>query len=595
VQNNPPVFQLLIALWQHITPRRKKQFVLLLILTLVSSFAEVISLSAVLPFIGIITQPEKVFYAPSLAIVVKGFGIKSASELVFPLTIGFAGAALFSGGLRLLMLWVSLKLGNIIGADLGIEVYRRSLYQPYSVHVGRSSSEIISGITQKVGAATGILTSALTTITSMVLFVAIMMTLLALDPLIAILSALSFGVAYGIIAGSTRSRLNRNSKSAANDQTRVIKVLQEGLGAIRDVLLDGVQRVYCEVYSKAVFSLQRAVVENTFINQSPRFVMEVFGMVLIAVFVLVINNRSGNLGAVLPVLGMFALGAQRLLPLMQQIYGSWSGIIANKTALIEVIALLDQPMPLHAYQSEPDSLEFHDEICFDKVSFRYTNTAPFALNEIILNIPKGSRVGFMGTTGSGKSTLIDLLIGLLEPTYGQILVDGQPITRELLRSWQRSIAHVPQNIFLSDSTLEENIAFGVPKDRIDHERVLLAARQAQIADMIETWPKKYQTIVGERGIRLSGGQRQRIGIARALYKQANVIIFDEATSALDNETEQAVMQAIESLSNNLTIFIIAHRLTTLRNCTQIIEISNGRIKRIGSYKDIVSNMVNFNQ
>jgi ATP-binding cassette subfamily B protein len=210
------------------------------------------------------------------------------------------------------------------------------------------------------------------------------------------------------------------------------------------------------------------------------------------------------------------------------------------------------------------------------------------LNNLDLCITKGSRVGFVGKTGSGKSTLLDIVMGLLQPTEGVLEIDGQSITQGNYRAWQAHIAHVPQAIFLADSTIEENIAFGVPQDQIDHERVRQAACQAQIAEIIETWPQRYQTFVGERGIRLSGGQRQRIGIARALYKQADVIIFDEATSALDEETEQDVMRAIEGLSENLTILIIAHRLTTLKNCTQIVELGNGGVLRICDYQTLIS-------
>jgi ATP-binding cassette subfamily B protein len=233
-------------------------------------------------------------------------------------------------------------------------------------------------------------------------------------------------------------------------------------------------------------------------------------------------------------------------------------------------------------------LPFQKEIGIKCLSFRYTLQTPWVLNNLNLTIAKGSRVGFVGTTGSGKSTLLDIVMGLLQPTDGALEIDGQIVTPANNRAWQAHIAHVPQAIFLADSTIEENIAFGVPKDQIDPERVRQAAQQAQISEIIETWPKQYQTFIGERGIRLSGGQRQRIGIARALYKQADVIIFDEATSALDNETEQAVMQAIESLSEDLTILIIAHRLTTLKNCTQIVELGDGGIKRAGIYQDIVN-------
>ncbi len=589
----PSIALLLVQLYKHISSRRRRQFALLLVLTILSSLAEVVSLSSVLPFIGILTQPEKVFNSPSMANVVQVLDITTSAELLLPLTIAFALSALLAGSLRLLLLWISIRIGNATGADLGIEVFRRTLYQPYSVHVARSSSEIISGITQKIGTATSVLISVVSVVTSTALFGAIMMTLIAIDPMVAIVAAVSFASAYGVIALLTRHRLVLNSRLIAHEQTQVIKALQEGLGAIRDVLLDGAQAVYCDVYRKAITKLQQAGGENAFINQSPRYIMEALGLALIAVFVLALSYRPGGMGATLPILGMLALGAQRLLPIMQQIYGNWSVVAGNKAALIDVLGLLDQPLPAAAGHPEFVPLELKDAISFHNVRFHYGSNGPWVLDGINLVIPKGARIGIFGSTGSGKSTALDLLMGLLEPTQGEILVDGQPINHELQRSWQRSIANVPQNIFLTDTTVAENIAFGIPLDQIDHERVRKAAEQAKIAEFIESRPEGYSAIVGERGVRLSGGQRQRIGIARALYKQASVLIFDEATSALDNETEQAIMQAIEGLSEKLTILIIAHRLTTLKNCTQIVELGGGGIKRTGTYQEIVKDAVVF--
>jgi ABC-type bacteriocin/lantibiotic exporter with double-glycine peptidase domain len=560
----------------------------LLGLTALSSLAEVVSLGAVLPFIGILTQPEKVFESSLLAGVVQAMRITSGEELVLPLTIGFASAALIAGALRLVLLWISIRLGNATGADLSLEVYRRTLYQPYSVHIARSSSEIISGITQKVGTATSVLISVVAVITSSSLFLAIMATLLIIDPMVSIFAAASFGSAYGAIAWLSRRRLAYNGQCIAHEQTQVVKALQEGLGAIRDVILDGTQNVYCDVYRKAILQMQRAGGENNFINQAPRFAIEALGMVLIAAFVLALSHRSGGVAEALPILGMLALGAQRLLPLMQQLYGNWSVVAGSKAALSDVMALLDQPLPAQASQPEPDPLKLRDEIRFDNVSFRYGSDEPMVLDGINLIIPKGARVGFIGSTGSGKSTALDLLMGLLEPTQGQILVDGQPVSLQKQRAWQRSVAHVPQSIFLVDSTIAENIAFGILPEQIDLERVRSVAKQALIADFIESRPEGYSTIVGERGVRLSGGQRQRIGIARALYKKASVLIFDEATSALDYETEQSVMQAIEGLSEDLTILIIAHRITTLKSCNRIIKLDCGKIASYTTYEQIIS-------
>lgn len=586
VQVDTTLSKLLTRLWGHIGRQRRRQFFLLILLTLLSSAAEVVSLGSVLPFIGILTQPETVYSSPLLSGVISALNVTSAAELVFPLTFGFALIALCAGGLRLVLLWAGIRLGNATGADLCIEVYRRTLYQPYSTHIARSSSEIISGLTQKVGAATSILISVVTIITSIALFVAIMLTLLIVDPLVAIIAAVIFGFAYGAIGWFSRRRLSENSSSIAHEQTQVVKALQEGLGAIRDVLLDGTQEAYCDSYRTAIFQLQRASGENSFINQAPRYMMEAMGMVMIAVLVFFLSLRPGGVAAALPVLGMLALGAQRLLPLMQQLYGNWSVVVGSKVALRDVLTLLDQPLPVQT--STPEPLIFNKSIEFQNVSFKFGANGLPVLDGINLMVKKGDRVGIIGATGSGKSTALDVLMGLLSPTAGQILVDGQPVSSYKVSSWQRTVAHVPQSIFLSDATIAENIAFGIPSKEIDMARVRRAASQALIAEFIDSRPEGFNARVGERGVRLSGGQRQRIGIARALYKQASVLIFDEATSALDSETEQAVMQAINGLSRELTIFIIAHRLTTLKECGVIVKLDGGKVISKCTYDQLYS-------
>jgi ATP-binding cassette subfamily B protein len=317
--------------------------------------------------------------------------------------------------------------------------------------------------------------------------------------------------------------------------------------------------------------------------------MEALGMLLIAGLAYMLAQQSAGIARAIPVLGALALGAQRMLPVMQQAYQAWSSMQGGLASFQDTLDLLDQPLPGYADQSPPEPIEFQECIRLNQLAFRYAQDAPWIFKNLDLVIQRGSRIGFIGATGSGKSTLLDIIMGLLQPTEGGLEIDGQPITSINTRAWQAHIAHVPQFIYLTDSTIEENIAFGVPIDRIDKARVRWAAKQAQIDDLILSWSDGYGTCVGERGIRLSGGQRQRIGIARALYRQADVIVFDEATSALDNETEKAVMQAIEGLSAELTILIIAHRLTTLKNCTKIVELADGCVRRVGSYQQIITN------
>ena len=552
-----------------------------------ASFAEIISIGAVLPFLAVLTAPERIFELPAAQPFIKASGITTPSQLLLPLTIIFGLAALLSGGVRMFLLWASTRLSYATGADLSISIYRRTLYQPYSVHVARNSSEIINGISTKTNTVIYTFTSILNLISSTIILLAILITLVSVDPVIALAAFGGFGLLYALIIKITQSRLVVNSQRIAHESTQVIKSLQEGLGGIRDVLIDGTQAAYCQIYRNADLPLRHAQGNNLFISMSPRYALEALGMLLISALAYMLALQPNGIAKAIPVLGVLALGAQRLLPVLQLAYASWSGIQGGQASLKDALELLEQPLPDYADQPPAKPLMFRKQIELKNLSFRYTEQTPLVLSNLNLKISKGSRTGFIGVTGSGKSTLLDVVMGLLQPTDGALEIDGQPITSANNRAWQAHIAHVPQAIYLSDSTIEENIAFGIPKGNIDHKRVKQAAQQAQIAHIIESWPKKYNTYVGERGIRLSGGQRQRIGIARALYKQADVIIFDEATSALDNDTEQAVMEAIESLGNELTILIIAHRLTTLKNCTQVVELWEDGIKRIGAYGDIV--------
>lgn len=587
------ILNLLARLWHHLSRRRQHQFALLLGLMLLSAFADAVSLGAVIPFLGILTTPDLVFNHPVVADAVQAWGITSADQLVLPLTLGFAVAALTAGAIRLLLLWGNTRLAYASGTDLSLEVYRRTLYQPYRVHVARNSSEVISGVSIKVAGAVALLLSLLTLVSSVVSLVVVIVVLVLIDPVVAMVAIVGFGASYGLIARIFRRSLYHNSQRIAHEQTQVIKALQEGLGGIRDVLLDGMQSVYCDVYRHANYPLQRAKGNIVFIGQSPRYVMEALGMVLIAALAYGLSRQAGGIATALPVLGALALGAQRLLPALQQGYSAWTTIAGAHASLADVVELLDQPLPAEAQQPAPAPLPFQDAIRLIAVRFRYGSDGPWVLDDFNLTILKGARVGFVGTTGSGKSTSMDLLMGLLVPTEGEILVDGQPIGGNRIRAWQRTIAHVPQSIYLADSTLAENIALGVPRDAIDLQRVQQAASQAQISDFIESRAGGYDALVGERGIRLSGGQRQRIGIARALYKQASVLVFDEATSALDNATEQSVMAAIEDLNRDLTVLIIAHRLTTVKHCDTIVVLEHGRVVAQGAYEQLLESSPSF--
>ena len=589
----PKLPDLLRRLWDHLTGRRKRQVALLAVLILLSAFAETVSLGAVLPFLGILTSPQRVLKFQIVVRLMHVWGIDSADQLVLPFALAFALTAVVAGAFRLLVLWISTRIAFATGADLSSDVYRRTLYQPYRVHVASNSSDVISGITSKVAETINTLTMLLLMLSSCVVLVCIVLALFAIDPVVALVAIIGFGSCYVMITALARRRLRRDSQRIDHEQTQVVRALQEGLGGIRDVLLDGTQPVYCDIYRKADYGLRRAQGDIVFVSGSPRFVMEAMGMVLIAALAYGISRSAQGIAAALPVLGALAVGAQRLLPALQQVYSGWAGIVGSQASLAKVLELLDQPIAADALPTGQNALIFKKEVRFSDVRFRYAPDAPWVLDRFNLTIRKGTRVGFVGSTGSGKTTLLDLLMGLLAPSEGQLLVDGVSIVGDRVRPWQRAIAHVPQSIFLADTSIAQNIAFGVPPQAIDLDRVRQAAKRAQIAEFIENRPDGYDARVGERGVQLSGGQRQRIGIARALYKQASVLVFDEATSALDSATEQSVMDAIDGLDRELTILLIAHRLSTVRRCDTIVEIGEGRVIAQGTFGDLLETSASF--
>ena len=555
---------------------------------IIASLAEIISIGVILPFLGILTAPEQVYQHALMQPVIQVLALTEPKQLILPLTILFITAALLAGVIRLTLLYAMTRLSFATGADLSISIYRRTLYQAYEVHVSRNSSEIINGIITKTNTVIGgVISPTLNLISSIILLVGIMGALFAINPTIALSASIGFGLLYWIVIRYTKTHLKYNSKIIADQSTQRFKSLQEGLGGIRDVLIDGTQQFYCKLYRNADLPMRRVSGNNVFISGSPRYAMEAIGMTIIAGLAYLMTQQEGGMVTAIPVLGVLALGAQRLFPVLQQAYSAYSQIKGSKSSFEDVLNLLDQPLPEYADQPLPEPIPFEKEITLNNLNFRYSEDSPWVLKNVNLSLKKRSRIGFMGVTGSGKSTLIDIIMGLLPATEGGLMIDNQTINNQNRRAWQAHIAHVPQNIYLSDSTIEENIAFGIAKELINHQRVKKAAQQAQIAELIEEWKDGYQTFVGERGVRLSGGQRQRIGIARALYKQANVLIFDEATSALDNETESAVMRTLSDLNKELTILIIAHRLTTLKGCDKIVKLNKDFTINTGSYDEML--------
>jgi len=574
----------------HFESRRIRQFLLLIILMIFVSLVDILSVGSIFPFLTILSSPKRIFELHFLKPAINFFNFTSPNELILPITFLFCFLALLAGILRLLLLWASTKLSFACGSDLSIKIYRYTLYQPYSVHCSRNSSEVISGISTKVKSAINTINMVLVIINSGVMLAFSFIGLLFINPYIVIIAFFGFGSIYFIVTFFTRKKLRKNSELIASESNFLIKSLQEGLGGIRDIIIDGTQEAYCKIYKKTDFSFRVATGANLFVSASPRYVLETFGILSISAVALVLyKDGNQNLNAV-PLLALLALSVQRLLPIMQQLYSSWAGINGSHASLKDVLSLLNKPPSLYSMKKSKEKLVFEKVITIKDVNFSYARNLQYVIQNLNLTINKGDRVGIIGDTGGGKSTLLDLIIGLIFPSSGKILIDKTPLTLKNCHLWQQNISHVPQSIFLADSTIKENIAFGTRVDLIDMNSVKEAAQIAEIAQTIEKWPDGYNTIVGERGMRLSGGQRQRLGIARALYKKTNILILDEATSALDDKTEELITNSIQKLNANVTIIMIAHRHSSLKFCNKIIEIKEGKVFRIFSYKELMGNI-----
>lgn len=567
-------------------PKRKYQLALLAIFMVLTSFIEAISISSALPFLAALTSPEDVKKIKLLQPVLNHFEINDIFDIRLTFTLLFIGLILLSGAFRVLFFLFQTHYSNYIGIDLSTKAYERTIGQTYTHIISRNSSEILSGLQKAKDLVGYIVQPTLTFISSIFMLIVVFITIFIIEPKVAIFGLLGFGSLYMIARILSKNQLKRNSKIYALESSRVNQIIQESLGGIRDLIIDATQLIYVNLYRTSLTRMQSAGAGNVVLGQIPKFLIETFSIVLLAATSLVFIKRDEDFVSIIPLLGVIALGAQRLLPLLQQTYAAYVSIKGGLESTLDALGLLDQNLLDISNSEQRNKVAFNKSIKLKNVCFAYGSEQRFILDKVSLEVPLKSRVGIIGASGSGKSTLVDLIMGLLIPNAGAILVDDQELTKENIRNWHSCISHVPQSIFLADTTIGENIAFGVDQTQIDWDRVRAAAEIAQLSNFIEHLPEGYLTAVGERGIRISGGQRQRIGLARAFYKKTKLLILDEATNALDSASENRIIDAINSLEWGVTVFSISHRLSSLQYCDLIIEIKNGTIAWSGTYAEL---------
>ena len=583
-------------LWDALSPRRRRQLMALQGLSLLAALGEVANLGALLPFLQLLAKPEEGLRA--LGPLSAPLRALPSQYLLLILGLGFMAVVVLSSLLRVATIRLQLRLGSLIAADLGEQVFAAVLSRPYSWHLQNNSSNILGFLTKDVDQVFGSVQALLLVAVNLAIVLLLGGSLIALAPGVMLVVGLLLAGFYLLVFKFTRATLRSDGERLTSNYQASLQVAQEGLGGIRDVLLDQTQAFFLEAYRSRNLNYRLAIAAINIKAQVPRYLIEGFAVVLILAVSLIMALSGQGIERQLPLLGTLALGAYRLLQPLQQCFGALGNLQANQASLrlLQPYLALAPAQPSPAEPAAPaNQPQGPPLVQLQQLSFRYSAEGPWVLRELELSLAAGERLAFVGSTGSGKSTCSDMILGLLAPSQGRVLVQGLDLqaTPGLAAAWRARVAHVPQQIYLSDASFAANIAFGVPADRIDAARVRRAAEQARIAELIAASPEGYNTLVGERGVRLSGGQRQRIGIARALYKQAQLLVLDEATSALDNRTEAEVMAAIEALDRRLTVVLIAHRLTTVRHCDRIVLLEQGRIAAIGSYQELEAGNARF--
>jgi ABC-type multidrug transport system fused ATPase/permease subunit len=582
--------QPLRLLWTTLTPRRRKQLLGLQLLSVLAAAGEVANLGALLPFLRLLANPSEGLKALGpLTAPLRGL---PQQHLLLGLGLGFMAVVISSTLLRVLTIRTQLRLSALIVADLGEQVFSEVLQKPFAWHLQHNSSTVLGYLTKDVDSTAASIQALLLVVVNLAIVVLLGGSLIALAPGVMLMIGALLTVFYVLVFRFTRGALRADGERLIINYQSSLQVAQEGLGGIRDVLLDRSQPFFLRAYSSRTRTYRLSIAAINMKAQVPRYLIEGFAVILIVGLSLSLAASGQGIEQQLPLLGTLALGAYRLLQPLQQCFAALSGLQANQASLHRLQPFL-HAKTVHQYlyvdnALPPQAPDGDSVLQMAQVSFRYSSTGPWVLRNLNLAIRPGERLAFVGSTGSGKSTTSDLILGLLAPSEGRLLVLGHDLhgTPGLVAAWQRRVAHVPQQIYLSDASFASNIAFGVPTELIDQQRVWEAAQQARIAELIESSTEGYATVVGERGVRLSGGQRQRIGIARALYRQAELLVLDEATSALDNRTEAEVMEAIDSLDRNITVILIAHRLSTVKLCDRIVLLEHGRIAGLGSYLEL---------
>ncbi len=587
-------------LFALLTDKQLKQFYILQVLVVIMAFTELLGIASIAPFMALVGDISILETNGVFAQLYQMSGLNNPMDFLFYTGVIVLVMLTFSTVVSMFTTWRLSIFGARIGTEIADRLYTYYMQQSWQFHASGSSAQLTKQVSTEAARISSQIVQPLMTMNAkIVLALFISIGIVIYDPVIAILGLFIFSLAYFLLYRLVRQKLESNGQELSEVSTQRFRLMNEGFGGIKDVLLLNRSHDFITRFHDSGKIFARAQGTNIAISQVPRYFIELiaFGAMISLVLVL-IKVHSGSLGEVLPVLAVYALAAFKLLPALQQIYSSLSQIKGNTAAFEAIREDLEQSFDSQKTSNDTavsTSVDLKKGIKLSDITFSYPGKERPAVNGITITIPVNSVIGLVGSSGSGKSTLIDLLLGLLTPHQGSIYVDDVRITKDNKRAWQDLLGFVPQSIFLSEGSVAENIAFGIPAKDISLEQVNKALNLANLTELVEQLPEGINTKVGERGVQLSGGQRQRIGIARALYHEAEVLVFDEATSALDGITEKTVMDAIHEFSGQKTIIMIAHRLKTVEKCDLIYFMEQGKIIDCGTYQELVARNVKFKE
>lgn len=572
------------------THKERRQAYLLLTMLLLMAVFDTIGVASIMPFIAVLSKPNLIDSNPYLNFTYIYFGFGNLKDFQFFLGFVFFLSLIVSIGFKALTSWFLVRFTYMRQYSLSRRLVNGYLHQPYAWFLNRHSADlgktVLSEVDQVIAET---LMPLLNLIAQGVLVITLLALIVLVDPVLALIVIVFFLVAYGGIYTLLRSRLSQVGADRVYANKMRFSVLTEAFGGIKDIKVHRLEDVFVSRFEGPAlsFSTNKAFAQAA--SQLPRFALEVLVFGGILLLILLLMRSAGGFDEALPMVTLYAFAGYRLMPAVQQIYASLSTLRFSHHALNNLHKEMLALSPLCGVTERQGQIDLKQTITLEKVSYTYPLAQGFALKDVTISIPVHSTVGFVGATGSGKTTAADVILGLLEPQDGRLLIDEVVITNENRAGWQKNIGYVPQVIYLADDTVAANIAFGLPTGQIDQAAVERAASIANLHDFVSNeLPNGYKTKVGERGVRLSGGQRQRIGIARALYRNPEVLILDEATSALDNLTEYAVMEAVHNLSHKITIILIAHRLSTVKECDAIFLLDQGGVVGQGTYDDLVA-------